>query len=365
MGGIPITLGYLFLGIVSFFIHLNRANYNLNSSRYFSFLFLMPFQIIILSTLIINGSSGDRGMTVSLLINFFFLPYVFFLLLSQNIETLDLDKFFKLFKKGIYLISIYGIFLFIFKQITGKFIEIPFLTTNLSDFGKLEDKCIDRGFAFKLISTYNNGNLYGICLLILLPLYCYLENSSWKKVIVKTSIFLTLSRTSWAGLLFYELCYNCFIEKGRNRIFKLLIILSFFISMISILLFYYNIPLDFIFDSNLGGRRVSFNVFQDLALFPTRAFEGISEIVYTGILYSFGVIGLITFLMGMTGSLTLRLLKGHLNKIQMSMCLGLVNYLFISCSDGGILYIPVMAFFWFLCSLLTRKNLPEQKSCKN
>lgn len=359
LSGIPITWGYLFLGVTSLCIHFSRENYTLHSSRCLSFLLLIPFQIVSAAHLVINGFCPEsKGMVISFLVSFFFLPYVFFLLLSQNIETLDLDRFFRLFKKGILFISIYGIFLFIFRHTTGKLIEIPLLTTNLSDFGDLETrKCNNRGFVFKLISTYNNGNLYGICLLIFLPLYCYLEKFRWKKMIVKTSLFLTFSRTIWFGLLFHEFCFNCFIEKGRKRAINILIVSSFVIVAITFFVFYYASLFDFIFDADLGGRKRQLNILQSLTLFSTQSFIELPEIIYAGILHSFGMIGLFTFLVGMTGSLIIQFLKGSLSKLQISMCLGMMNYLFISGADGGILYIPVMAFYWFLCSLLAKRGI--------
>ena len=181
--GVPITWGYLILGTISIFLPLIRPTHSINTSRLLSLLSLVPFQIVSLAHIMINGS-GSTGMTISFLLNFFFLPSLFFLLLSQNIDSMNLDRFFTLFKKGVFYITIFGVFLFIYKIATGKLIEIPFLTMNWADLGEVADKHNNRGFVTKLISTYNNGNLYGICVLILLPLYCYLEAASWRRAIV-------------------------------------------------------------------------------------------------------------------------------------------------------------------------------------
>lgn len=353
LAGIPITWGYLLLGALSVLIPLARRQFWIHKSRLMSFLCLVPFQMVSLSHFALNGYA-HKGAAISFLINFFLFPYIFFILMSPDFEALDLDDFFRLFKKGIFYVSAYGIFLFIFKQTTGKFIEIPFLTTNWSDLGTLEEKHIDRGFAFKLISTYNNGNLYGICLLIFLPLYSYLEKSPWRKAIVKLSLFLTLSRTIWIGLVFHEICYNLFV--GRNTISIVRLTGSLFLllfALIGLSLYYDFSMIDFLFDPNLGGRQLDF---ENLMLFSPHPFGGIGEIVYASIFQSFGVIGLCTFLIGMTGPLLVRASKGYPSKMQMSMCLGLTNYLLIACSDGGILYIPVMAFYWFISSLLAQEN---------
>jgi hypothetical protein len=115
--------------------------------------------------------------------------------------------------------------------------------------------------------------------------------------------------------------------------------------------------LNFIFDPNLGGRTDQLAFFQELDLFSSNPFGGISEIVYAGVIHSFGILGLIAFLIAMTGPLAARWMRSPIPKIHLSLCLGIANYLLISCSDGGMLYIPVMAFYWFNASLLCREDL--------
>ena len=96
----------------------------------------------------------------------------------------------------------------------GRFVEIPFLTVNFHDVGTLETtKYIDRGGIFKLISTYNNGNVYGVCLLMLLPFYNSVEPSKLKRMIVKLSLLLTLSRTVWFGLFFAEILTYLYVYR--------------------------------------------------------------------------------------------------------------------------------------------------------
>src|SRR5690606_38415621 len=103
------------------------------------------------------------------------LPPVILLVLGIHMDRLDLRPLLRALRAAVLLVSVYGIFLFFYKLLTGSFIEIPYLTVNAGDVGEMEGKSIDRGGIFKLISTYNNGNVYGISMLILLPLYAYLE----------------------------------------------------------------------------------------------------------------------------------------------------------------------------------------------
>src|SRR5690606_34127372 len=125
----------------------------------------------------------------------------------------DLDLLLRAVRMAVLLVSAYGIFLFFYKLATDSFIEIPYLTVNAGDVGELEGKSIDRGGVFKLISTYNNGNVYGISLLMLLPLYTFLEKRLSSVLTVKASLVLTLSRTVWAGLVVYEVLSRLYVRR--------------------------------------------------------------------------------------------------------------------------------------------------------
>lgn len=355
IANVPVTWGYFLLGITSFYF-LHQKSWSIKNSRLQALILLLPFQTISLATFAINGIENG-GMAISFLISFFFLPSSFFFLFSNTIENMDLPYFASLFKKGILYIACYGIFLFFFKQISGHFIEIPFLTTNFGDFGQLEDKHINRGIVFKLISTYNNGNIYGICLLMLLPLYCFWEKCGWKRLPVKFSLLLTLSRTVWIGLLFHEIIFAVFVDKNcRKRIATMLSGVIFALISLFIISQYYGFSFSFFFDSDLGGRSGQLSSLKEWGYFSSLPFWGISEIVYAGILYSFGFIGLITFVIAMLGPVVLGTLNSKPSPFRNSLYAGAINYLFISMSDGAILYLPTMVFFWFLISLAARKE---------
>ncbi len=79
---------------------------------------------------------------------------------------------------------------------------------NAADVGLLETtKDINRGGLFKLISTYNNGNVYGAAMLILLPLFDAIETRKWRKLFLRIALVLTLSRSVWIGLVMLQLVY--------------------------------------------------------------------------------------------------------------------------------------------------------------
>ena len=249
-------------------------------------------------------------------------------------------------------------------MISGKLIEIPFLTTNYNDYGELEKKCNDRGFVFKLISTYNNGNIYGICLLMVFPLYRLLETSKWRKSIAVLSLILSFSRTVWAGLIFSEMIFACFVLK-KNIFLSLILPLVFSIMAIISITYFFGFDFTFLYDQTLGGRTGQLEVFETLSLFPTRSFEGIMEIVYLGILSNFGILGLFSYLIAMIYPIVLTMSFTSISPIHRSILCGLINYLLISFSDGALLYVPVLVFYWFLSSLMLRPyfiSLTEQET---
>lgn len=352
ISGTPITWGYLLLSITLFFSFF-RNYFTHQKNRVQAVVLMLPFQTCIL--LSANQGISHFGFAVSYFLSFFLIPWAFFLFLSESIETMDLDYLFRILRKGILFIAMYGIFLFFYKFITNKFIEIPFLTMNYHDLGELQNKCNNRGMFTKLISTYNNGNIYGVCLLILLPLYSIIETRNWPKFLVKFSLFLSLSRTVWLGLLFSEIMHSLFISKKNPRLLIKFIGFTAIAFIVFLICFQHNPQL--FLDKSFGGRVDQFEILNQITIFPNGSLGGVSEIVYLGILSNLGVIGLITYLICVGAPLFLSLSQYRHSTIRKTLYLGVLNYLFISCSDGALLYIPTMAFYWFVSSLTLRKNL--------
>ncbi len=348
IGGVPLTWGYFFIGLASLFT-LFQKRLNVTKFRLLSLLSIIPLQIVFLTTLLFRGQE-HTGYTLSFFISFFCLPLSFYLLLS---DSLDIERLKKHLNVGILFIATYGIFLFFWKLFRGSFIEIPFLTVNFHDMGMLEtEKCIDRGSGFKLISTYNNGNLFGICLLMLLPIYHVIQKKFLPHFLVKLSLLLTLSRTVWVGLIFAEILSRLFLQKKRGRLTFYLIL---FACAIFGIMTYFKFKTTFLLDSSLGGRLDQFEAFNHLYFFGENPFRAISEITYLGMLESFGVLGLLTFLIALISPLFITLL--HRRSLLQSpekkgIFLGLITYLFLSLSDGALLLIPTLAFYWALSSML-------------
>lgn len=351
IASIPVTWGYVIIALAALYLFI-RKFYKVHLYSLISSLSLLPFQAIAIFTLLSNGYDS-LGFVVSFLLSFLLLPWLFFLIFDEALAKIDINFSLNLLRKAIYFLAIYGIILFFIKLFTGKFIEIPLITTNLQDWGMLEEKCNNRGAVFKLISTYNNGNLFGVCLLMLMPLYHLLEPSFWKKNITRLALLLTISRTVWIVFLFEELLVIFFLEKNqKKKITYLGFLISIAITFFLIVQYFFGFSITFLLDKTLGGRMTTIEMMlEESSIFSSLPFHSIPEIVYAGIILSFGIIGFIFFMIGMIIPLFLSLFLPKTDK-KRAIQLGLLTYLVACFSDGAILYIPVMVFYWALSSFL-------------
>ena len=282
------------------------------------------------------------------------------MIFSEYIRKIPIDLLLNIVRNAVFFLSVYGIFLFFFKIITGKFIGIPLLTTNLGDSFSMSDKCIARGSIFKLISTYNNGNIFGVCMLMILPFYQYAERKTLRRLIVKLALLLTLSRTVWIGLVIHEIFDALMFS--NNRALKNLKLLIFFLGFGFFSVFIakkINLDSSFFLDFSLGNRIKQFNAITESGLFGNTAFRSITEITYMSVLKNFGYIGLFAFCVAMFSPFIARLKV--VTKVSTVVAAGLVNYLVISFSDGTILFIPTLALFWFFAAfMITNQDLHQK-----
>lgn len=361
-GEVPLTFGYMLLALfflLSLIGILLRKERVLRRNVFIAISSTIPFQLLILLSFYYNGIT-NLGMAISIIASFIFLPWAMILVFEYYLNKMDYSYLFKMIKWSVFMVAIYGIILFLYFQVTGKYFEIPYLTVNIDDAGTLTDKYNMRGDISKLISTYNNGNIYGISLLIMLPLYSYLENSKIKKITVNLSIIFTLSRTVWAGLLIYYLLKIIYINKSKVKAVILGIVgISGLYFTITKLLDLMQMNSSFVLDSSMGGRSEQFQLLKSIGFLSYNPFDGIGEITYVFIFEFFGVIGMIFFILAMCTPIILHFMKWNSfsNSVyKKSLVSGLIIYLLISWSDGAVQYIPVTVFYWFIVALLLSGN---------
>jgi hypothetical protein len=360
VGEIPVTFGYVLLGLVTVY----AAVFNLAHGRYRalarrSMLALwstIPLQGVTL-LLVLGLPSAYPAYTFSFVVGFVVLPYTFLLVLEPQMGAIDLEHLQVWLRRCISFAAVYGICLFVYVLIRKKFFYVPYLTINAGDVrgfasGDPSKDIYRGGGIFKLISTYNDGNIYGVAVLMLLPLYDLAQRSTTWRLIVRASILMTLSRTAWVGLFAYELIAAVYLRPLRRlTLLYILALLAVAVAGVLYLLSFMHHGLGFLFDPTLGGRTEELqHITPQFA--PGGAILFPSEIIYANVLAGLGILGLVCFLIAMFAPVTLVMMGPRRNDYRVrALVLGMGMLLICGCSDGPILLIPIMAFYWALASL--------------
>ncbi|AFL87025.1 hypothetical protein Terro_0688 [Terriglobus roseus DSM 18391] len=366
LGGLPITWGYLMLfgslvALMPYRMYVVKALWV--RRQIVALGTLVPFALIFFYALGGYGASDSyqKNGVVSTSISLIFLPIVFLWFYPPMLPLLNRTQVMKCLRYCVLITALFGIFLFFWRPFTGINIHIPFLTTNGSDAGDpAATSNNSRGFFFKLISTYNNGNIYGAATLILLRLFDEATPRRWERWVVRTALFLTLSRTIWAGLIFNELLSlgaallsqaQSFPRLRLGRTAKLTVAAVAFgpIFFLASKMMQRN-EASFLLDPTLGGRTYQFQHLGEVPFFPNfQSHYMITEIVYLSSVNEFGYAGSVAVTILLLGPIGILLLdkRALQDPIRMAAFKGLVLYAFLCTSDGAIALIPVAAFYWF------------------
>ena len=355
-GEIPITWGYISIFLfAAYVVTTGFLIKSISKYRLLSYLLTIPFSILfIIYILTVEVVEVGLGYIISALLSFLVFPFLFIIPIERFIKRIliNFDTFHRIILNIILFIALFGIFLFLYKINTGTDLEIPYITVNEKDIGYIKWKFNGRGDGlYKLISTYNNGNIFGLCMLFLLPFTRY---HKYHKFILKLAIILTISRTVWFGLIMYELI------SYRRYILKILLAVTIGIPITLLITMYVlNKDLSFLLDPTLNGR-ITKGTFNSIGLFfSSNTFVGIAEMTYLSILKQMGVLGLLFFTLQVFSPLLISKiynLSRNQNAFQNQLKVGILAYLAAAFIDGAYLLIPVNLFLWFSNSLIIQKN---------
>ncbi|MEN3748088.1 hypothetical protein TPR58_13005 [Sphingomonas sp. HF-S3] len=282
------------------------------------------------------------------------LPLIILLAYAPYLEDFTEDQIGAPIKWCIRIVVIWGLMNFFLYALTKNFIEINYLTINQIDLGAIYSKNNRRGVLMKLVSTYNNGNLLGSCLIMMAPVYLFFEKSRAFIAAFCLAIVLTLSRTAWFGL---AAVFSLLILFGRIRLTRPFIWLGVAaaVMVVIIALPYMGWTSDRVVDVNLGGRLVYWSDLS-LSLFGARDVR-IYEILYASFLQSFGVVGFALALTALGFPLVYGLINlKRLSPLRVSALLGVCAYLLVAFFDAAFIYPPTIAQFLFLSALLYRRG---------
>jgi hypothetical protein len=374
IAGLPITVGYILLAFYTLCAFVDIAfrskKLTIDYSWFYTAFLITPFILYILGHLLVVGVDPNpvwQSLSVAFLISIVLMPTMFLFGVRSEIERVGVDKVQRFIRFAVVFTAAFGLIQFIYARLTGSFIEIPYLTINADDIGLLgEDiKNNRRGDFFKLFSTYNNGNLYGACLLLMLPVAEAIEVGAFFYLITRLALLLTLSRSVWVGWIFYEIfkrfltlkkTYNSILMAGILGPTLILGLVAFiYLGGTTFLGF----DPTFFVDTSLGGRQEGIEETQ-VSLFGPNPFTFNSEIIYVAITQAFGIVGVCLFFpYQFVGILVKRWVgSAHLNgRINKAARTALVGYAVVGLSDGALPNIPTMAIFWLITMLaITPEN---------
>lgn len=365
LGPLPLTWGYLLLGVVTppaFLVRFLQLPLLFPRRVLLVTAMLLPMQLLFVYAGKFYGVSNPP-FAFSTFVGLFALPWIFLLIFGPFFPRLDGNQLSRWFCGCVFYAAAWGIFLFFLHPVTHHFIEVPYLTVNASDFGELEStKNIGRGFFFKLISTYNNGNLYGVATLLLLPMYDRLEPSGVRRAVLKVALFLTLSRAVWVGLILNEVLSLLvqllrqiptfpvlYLGAARRRFYAVGAIVGFILFSL-LFISSQGGGLQFLLDATGGNRIGQVYAAQGASLLPEHALYGFAEVLYASAAQYWGLTGLWAFTLIMVSPLIVLAASPRVlqSPVQRAALKGLLLYIVMAAVDGALDFIPVMAFYWFV-----------------
>lgn len=364
INNIPVTWGYMLVFLSSvvllpFRLLLVKAHFV--RRQVVALLCIVPMALVFFYSAWAFGLI-DMGGFISTGTSLIFLPIFFLWLLPPMLPLVNGAQLIRCMRFCILTAALFGILLFFWRPITGSWIQIPYLTVNGGDVGDFAyTKAINRGYFLKLISTYNNGNIYGAATFILLRLYELFTPSRWQRWVLRVALFLTLSRTIWAGLIFdllLSLAGSILAQRASFpvlRLKKLAGITLLLIVALPVLISLWSLAgiqqaNGFLLDPTLGGRTSQFASLGSANFAPY--FPGsfqFAEVTYLSAINTFGYVGCFAISLVLLSPLLLVLLDRRAlhDPVRKAALKGLLTYALISTSDGALNLIPVMAFYWF------------------
>lgn len=353
VAGVPLNGIYLLLSlsIPIFLVKFLVGGKTVGGGYDVYMLLLLPFWMLFFTITLINGIAKPPAY-VGYVMSLIMVP-LFFYLWSRNLSPEHLQYLLQVMVKCIRFAIVFGLFLFLYKIASGQYFSIPMLTTTLGAEKTLEARMNDRGGIYKFFSTYNNGNIYAVCMIMLLPVYSVIEKSRKWVLLLMLTIMLTLSRTAWALLLAYCMFEYLVFNKAIS-VKKLIVIcasLCVVVPGIIALLGLMGKDISFLFDSGLGGRAGYLNYFFDARFVSDTPLYWSYEIPYVSVAEFVGLIGLLPFLMYFSNIALARSLFDVTRPLSRGASIGCVMYWVATFSDAALILVPTFIIYSLLVML--------------
>lgn len=249
LGGIPLTISNILFGITFILWCIKKLkNDKIKISSLGCILIGTIGYCIFKYTIAYAGGKGvieSIGYIIPLIIY----PLIFFITFDEIQDKEQINQIIKIIVCGFWFLSLYSLLQYV---VGINKCAIPGLTVNLSDYqqyGEYWYMTKANGTQLtetKIVSTYQNGNLFGVGLLLCYPLvYAYYQEHKNRKltnislILFIACLFLSLSRACWFGavlFVFFEILLKN--EKTLKSILKKIFMMMLFVAVM-ILIFTY------------------------------------------------------------------------------------------------------------------------------
>lgn len=355
VNNLPLTWGYALLLAATplgLFSLKGRRHFDTTPITQFLTCFLPTIAMILAKAVIYSMQAQDWLIYVVIL---GVLPGAVLVCLAPFLEDIPAATIGRTIVWTVRFAALWGLMNFVLRIFTGQFIEVPYLTVNADDIGEIFRKMNDRAGVMKLVSTYNNGNVFGICMIIVAPLYLLFENRRVLAGLFLLALVCTLSRTVWFGMVATALLM---ILAGHIRVANPLVWIGALIPALAVV---FLLPVigwtpDKLLDTSLGGRNVYFTTYK-LTAFGSESLQ-IPELIYVGFAQSFGILGMLFPLAGLFFAPVHALMRwASLSKLRQAAAIGTGGYLITALIDGAFVLPPTLVLFLFASAMIYRRGL--------
>lgn len=376
ISGIPLTIGNIvyFLLIILFILYILFTGKIAKSK--ISFCILISVIVFAIRLLLAEGYGNyDVNTIVSYITPLCVFPLIYMIAYQLIDNEEKLNTIVKIVVYGFIFVSLYSILQIIFGI---NEVAIPGITVNYSDFKESPlwylQKANNIGSYSKIVSTYQNGNIFGVNLILFFPLvFEFVKSFSNRKAYLLLLIFLfvafmTLSRTCWLGMGIYLLLRFIFNKSKRklDLVVKALIIV---ILPIIVSYIFKQIP-------QLGDRLLQTNL-SNVSTLSGRAPDAISllnstsdnilsiiigpygiikysggayEMTYLAIYMLSGIVGLVIWFIPIISALVL-FRKYKNNIIAKGVFYGIITWSIIAFVEGAFWLPPTGLNLWLILAL--------------
>ena len=352
---LPVTWGYLLIALVGALAGIaviRRRNLQIAPIVQTFGLFL-PLGVIVYYKAVQYNLPAAGWIPFAVIFGLF--PILILIAIGPQLERIRTADMARAIRPMIRFAVAWGLMNFVLFLLTREIIEIPYVTVNIGDVGEILSKNnLRSGGLMKLVSTYNNGNVFGACMVMLMPLYLYFEHRKIWRALFIVAVILTLSRTAWFSMsaAFIMMALAGQIRLNRSGVWISVAAAVCVLLAVMPLMGWSSANL---IDDRLGGR---LEYLRDLKI----SFFGaerivIPEVVYFGLLQSFGLFGFVLSLgaLGFGAGFGIAHWQ-QLSRLRQAAVIGVLSYLAAAAMDGALLYPPVFPIFLFLNALIYRRG---------